>query len=40
MFDALPATVHKRLGGNIDQVIASLGDLNALFEEAKLFAKL
>ena len=38
--DAFPAAVQKRLGGSIDQVIAGLGDLNALYEEAKLFAKL
>ena len=38
--DEFPLTVQKRLGGNIDQVIASMGDLHALFEEAKLFAKL
>ena len=38
--DEFPATVQKRLGGSMDQVIASMGDLNAVFEEAKLFAKL
>jgi hypothetical protein len=32
--------VQKRLGGSLDQVITSMGDLNALFEEAKIFAKL
>ena len=40
LFDAFPPTVQKRLGGTLDQVIASLGDLNALWEEAQLFAKL
>jgi putative nucleotidyltransferase with HDIG domain len=39
-FEAFPATVQKRLGGDMEQVIASMGDLNAVFEEAKLFAKL
>jgi putative nucleotidyltransferase with HDIG domain len=39
-FDEFPTTVQKRLGGSIEQVIASMGDLNALFEEAKIFAKL
>lgn len=40
IFEEFPATIQKRLGGNLDQVITSLGDLNALFEEAKIFAKL
>ena len=40
LFDAFPPTVQKRLGGTLDQVIASLGDLNALWAEAQLFAKL
>ena len=35
-----PTTVQKRLGGSIDEVIASMGDLAALFEEAKIFAKI
>ena len=37
--DEFPASVQKRLGGSLDEVIASLGDLNPLFEEAKVFAK-
>jgi c-di-GMP-related signal transduction protein len=37
--DEFPETVQKRLGGSLDQVIASLGDLNPLFEEAKVFAR-
>lgn len=37
--DDFPASVQKRLGGTMDEVIASLGDLNPLFEEAKVFAK-
>ena len=38
--DELPAPLQKRLGGNLEQVIASLGDLTGLFEEAQVFAKL
>lgn len=38
--EEFPDSVQKRLGGHLDQVIASLGDLNPLFEEAKVFAKL
>jgi HD-like signal output (HDOD) protein len=38
--DEFPPTVQKRLGGTLDEVIADLGDLTPLFEEAKLFAKL
>ena len=37
--DEFPASVQKRLGGSLDEVIASLGDLNPLFEEAQVFAK-
>jgi putative nucleotidyltransferase with HDIG domain len=39
-FDELPAGVQKRLGGTLDEVATSMGDLSALFEEAKIFAKL
>jgi len=38
--DEFPAAIQKRLGGTMDEVIASMGDLNPLFEEAKVFAKL
>jgi putative nucleotidyltransferase with HDIG domain len=38
--DQFPATVQKRLGGTLDEVIVSLGDIGSLFEEAKIFAKL
>lgn len=38
--DEFPATVQGRLGGTLDEVIASMGDLNTLFEEAKIFAKI
>ena len=37
--DFSPAIV-KRLGGTLDEVIVSLGDLKPLFEEAKVFSKL
>jgi putative nucleotidyltransferase with HDIG domain len=38
--EEFPASVQKRLGGTLEEVILSLGDLNPLFEEAKIFAKL
>lgn len=38
--EAFPPEVAKRLGGSLDEVIASLGDLTALFEEAKIFSKI
>jgi putative nucleotidyltransferase with HDIG domain len=38
--DEFPPAVQARLGGTLDETIASLGDLNPLFEEAKIFAKL
>jgi HD-like signal output (HDOD) protein len=38
--DEFPPAMQKRLGGTLDEVIASLGDLTPLFDEAKLFAKL
>jgi len=37
--DEFPPTMERRLGGSLDTVIASMGDLNPLFEEAKIFAK-
>jgi putative nucleotidyltransferase with HDIG domain len=40
VFDEFPASVQKRLGGTLDEVIANLGDLTPVFDEAKLFAKL
>ncbi len=40
VFDEFPAPVQKRLGGTMDEVIASMGDLNSLFQEAQVFAKL
>ena len=38
--DEFPKAVQTRLGGTMDEVITSLGDLAPLFNEAKLFAKL
>jgi putative nucleotidyltransferase with HDIG domain len=38
--EAFPTTVAKRLGGSLDEVIASLGDLTPVFEEAKVFSKI
>jgi len=38
--DEFPSSVRERLGGTLDEVIASMGDLNTLFEEAKIFAKI
>lgn len=35
----LPAQVSRRMGGTLDDIIASAGDLDAAFEDAKLFAK-
>jgi putative nucleotidyltransferase with HDIG domain len=40
VYDEFPDSVQKRLGGTIDQVIASMGSLTSVFEEAKTFAKL
>jgi len=39
LVEEFPAAVARRLGGDLDAVIASLGDLNPLFEEAKIFSK-
>ena len=38
--EELPATIAKRLGGTLDEVIESLGDLAPLLEEAKIFSKI
>ena len=38
--DEFPASVQTRLGGSLDEVILSLGDLNPLFEEAQVFARI
>lgn len=39
-WDEFPASVQRRLGGTLTEVIAAMGDLAPLFEEAKLFARL
>lgn len=36
--EALPPAIAKRLGGGLDELMASLGDLTPVFEEAKLFS--
>jgi putative nucleotidyltransferase with HDIG domain len=36
--DELPPAIAQRLGGSLDEVIASLGDLDRMYEEAKMFA--
>jgi putative nucleotidyltransferase with HDIG domain len=38
--EELPDAVQKRLGGDLNTVIASMGDLDTLFAEAQVFAKL
>ena len=37
--EELPPDQARRVGGSLDEVIASLGDVQRLFEEAKIFAK-
>jgi HD-like signal output (HDOD) protein len=39
LVEAFPPSVAKRLGGTLDEVIASLGDLTPLFTEAQVFSK-
>lgn len=36
----LPPRIAKMMGGSLEDVIASCGDLNAAFEDAKLFARI
>jgi putative nucleotidyltransferase with HDIG domain len=38
--EELPPAMARRLGGNLDAVIARLGDLGAVFEEAQIFSRL
>jgi len=38
--EAFPITVQKRLGGTLEEITASLGDLSALITEAQVFASL
>jgi len=40
LVEEFPPAVARRLGGSRDEVIASLGDLNSLFEEAQVFSKI
>jgi putative nucleotidyltransferase with HDIG domain len=40
LVEELPPDIAQRLGGSLEEVIATLGDLTPLFEEAKIFAKL
>lgn len=37
--DEFPLAVQRRLGGSLDAVIASMGDLHSIYEEAKIFAR-
>lgn len=37
--EPLPTTMALRLGGDLDSVIASLGNIGTLYEDAKIFAK-
>lgn len=37
--EEFPAAIARRLGGTLDEVIESLGDLTPLFDEAKVFSK-
>ena len=38
--DELPEPIQNRLGGNLNDVISSLGDLTAMIEEAQVFSKI
>ncbi|MEY4758152.1 MAG: hypothetical protein RJA34_3050 [Pseudomonadota bacterium] len=38
--DEFPPEVERRLGGSLDDIITQLGDLDSLFEEARVFSKL
>lgn len=38
--EELPPAIAQRLGGDLDQVIVSLGDLAPVFEEAKIFSRI
>lgn len=40
LVEEFPASVVRRLGGDLDTVLASLGDLTALYEEAQVFSKI
>ena len=38
--EPLPPIIAQRLGATLDELIVSLGDVDALFEEAKLFSEI
>lgn len=38
--EQLPLIIAQRLGGTLNELMVSLGDLTAVFDEAKLFAKI
>ncbi len=40
VLEPLPPTVVQRLGGTLEEVVVSLGDMSALVEEAKVFSNL
>ena len=40
VLEPLPPTVAQRLGGTLEEVVASLGDMDPLVEEAKMFSNL
>lgn len=40
LVEEFPASVAKRLGGTLDEVIVRLGDLGPLFKEAQVFSKI
>lgn len=40
LVEELPPAIARRLGGTLDELIASLGDLAPLLEEAKIFSKI
>lgn len=40
LVEEFPASVVRRLGGDLDTVLASLGDLTALYEEAQVFSRI
>jgi putative nucleotidyltransferase with HDIG domain len=39
VYDEFPDSVQKRLGGTMDEVIAAMGNLDAVFDEVKVFVK-
>lgn len=39
LVEEFPASIAQRLGGSLDEVMASLGNLAPVFEEAKVFAR-